>query len=350
MKKNACAWKPGMPARMAIQHGKVFTQVHKKELLEQGWTIVRDILSEDDCSQLIQRSHEWAEGLGMGIDCSDASTWKSDRWPHHTHGILKHGDVGHSDWVWDARRKVEPIFRDIYNTSRLVTSFDGVSFDPPQEHTRMLQDIEGKALMHVDQSAAKTGLHSVQGFVTLFDIDDCDTTLRIVPGSHKVQQKLVKRLFEATGVTEEAEKKKLLASGWHQFPDELLQKIVVEEFGLEVLRVVMPAGSMVLWDSRTVHGKGGPKLPRTIPKWRIVVYVCMTPARWCTKATLKKRIKAFEEVRMTNHCPHNVRLNAAKPRTYGSLKLEEKWARFDWRTTPPELNEGMMGLVGYPYL
>lgn len=345
MKRDTSAPEPGYEASDILRHGDVFTETHRQELITQGWTVVRDVLPRDQVDLLVNQAYEWIENLGTGIRRGDASTWTSDRWPFNVHGIIQKGDVGQSDWVWSIRTQVKPVFEDMYGTTRLVTSFDGASFDPPQEQTKILQDIEGRASMHVDQGGTRTGLHTVQGMVTLFDIDECDSTLRIVPRSHLLQRPIFRALLEET-----KDKEKLKKAGGYRFSDKDLERLVLKPHGLELKRVSMPAGSIVLWDSRLIHGKGGPQLPRPIPRWRIVSYVCMTPARWCTKAALRKRVRAFEQVRMTMHNPHEVKLFSAMPRTYGSIKLMEKWNKFQWRTNPPDVTPTMRGLVGYTWL
>ena len=48
----------------------------------------------------------------------------------------------------------------------------------------------------------------------------------------------------------------------------------------------------------------------------------MTPRSLATKKELEKRKKAFNELRMTSHWPHKVRLFPKNPQTYGK-KIKE---------------------------
>ncbi|ORY52516.1 hypothetical protein BCR33DRAFT_711809 [Rhizoclosmatium globosum] len=50
----------------------------------------------------------------------------------------------------------------------------------------------------------------------------------------------------------------------------------------------------------------------TIP--RMVVYICMTPRAKAYPAMMQKRIRVFEELRLTNHLPHRVKLFGEEPR------------------------------------
>jgi hypothetical protein len=107
--------------------------------------------------------------------------------------------------------------------------------------------------------------------------------------------------------------------------------------------VKAPAGSLVLWDSRTVHQGMEPMKDRTKPNIRCVPYICMTPASLATQTQLKKRIKYFEEQRTTNHWPHKIKVFPEFPRTYGNKLLQ-----VDKDTL--EITPIMKKLVGYDYL
>ena len=50
---------------------------------------------------------------------------------------------------------------------------------------------------------------------------------------------------------------------------------------------------------------------------RNVVYVCMKPRKYATEANLRKKRKAFDQLRMTTHWPHKPKLFPVNPRTYG---------------------------------
>jgi hypothetical protein len=99
---------------------------------------------------------------------------------------------------------------------------------------------------------------------------------------------------------------------------------------------------MFLWDSRTFHQGIEAQKIRNNSNFRMVVYVCMTPKKLCTKINLKKRIKAFEDLRMTTHWPHLPKLFPTKPRLYSGQILPEVDI-----IDSPILNEFGKKLVGY---
>ena len=79
----------------------------------------------------------------------------------------------------------------------------------------------------------------------------------------------------------------------------------------------VPAGSLVLWDSRTFHQNqfGFPS-----EEERIVQYVCYLPKNHVknTISNQSKRLKYFNERRTTTHWPCPVKVNSKQARTFGN--------------------------------
>lgn len=57
---------------------------------------------------------------------------------------------------------------------------------------------------------------------------------------------------------------------------------------------------------------------REHPNFRNIVYVCYEPRNHCTTKKLKKKQKAFENMRMTSHWSCKITLFPIAPRTYGN--------------------------------
>jgi hypothetical protein len=74
---------------------------------------------------------------------------------------------------------------------------------------------------------------------------------------------------------------------------------------------------MVFWDSRTIHCGVEASKYRALPNVRAVIYLCYMPRSLCTKANLRKKQKAFQELRTTSHYPCSIKLFSKTPRTYG---------------------------------
>jgi ectoine hydroxylase-related dioxygenase (phytanoyl-CoA dioxygenase family) len=74
------------------------------------------------------------------------------------------------------------------------------------------------------------------------------------------------------------------------------KKFYIEEKGCSVKRIKCPKGSLVLWDSRTIHCGSECLKSRATFNFRNVVYVCYEPRTRCTEKNLIKKRKAFEEL------------------------------------------------------
>ena len=81
-----------------------------------------------------------------------------------------------------------------------------------------------------------------------------------------------------------------------------------------------PKGSLVLWDSRTVHFNCYPKKNRSNEeRFRYTLYVCMTPREMAREKDLRDKVELFENLSASNHVPHEA--NEMGSYEYGSVKF-----------------------------
>lgn len=157
----------------------------------------------------------------------------------------------------------------------------------------------------MDQTAHRTigKLTCYQGFITLNPIDGrYDTALMVLNASHKLHADFLNPILKRDKKTYPG------AKNWLKLDAEQFDWYTKHENVHEV-RVAAPAGSLVLWDSRTVHQSGRMALPAETERHdRHVVYVCQTHIDRCTPSTLQKRRKYAAEGRSTAHWPHHVKV------------------------------------------
>ena len=103
--------------------------------------------------------------------------------------------------------------------------------------------------------------------ITLWDVEDGDTTLACWPGSHKVHAEY----GEKFGLNDP--KVKGNRDHWQKTSSEE-HYTWLESKGLAPNCVRAKAGSLILWDSRTMHQGIQSVKDRKNPKPRCVVYVC----------------------------------------------------------------------------
>ena len=258
--------------------------------------MVPNVLSSKQCDDIIDKAWLWLEGLGTGIRRGDPSTWTDDRWPKNFNGIIQRYRIGHAPFIWQTRtnENVIGVFKEIWGTEKLLTSFDAMCVLRPAELVEGVQ-VDYSYWFHTDQSPKKKGFHCVQGILNLEDVGSEDASFACYPKSHKLHEELFLRNKEDPPIDYYILSKEDIA--W-----------VEHEKGLSHKRITPSKGSFIAFDSRLLHCNFAPKFPREKPRWRYALYICMTPRAWADRNTLRARIDAFKKQRMTTHWPHHVGL------------------------------------------
>ena len=293
---------------------KYFTNIEniKNTLDEYGIAIIPNILDKTECKNMINGMWDYLEHITQkfekGISRDDSTTWKEYKklYPKHSM-LLQNWSVGHSQFIWDLRQneKIMDVFSTIWKvpTKDLIVSFDGASFHFPPETTK-IGWYKGNSWFHTDQSFTRNNFECIQSWVTANDVNKDDATLVILESSHKYHSSFQKKF--------QVEDK----SDWYKLQNQEQLDFFLNK-GCNIVKVECPAGSLVLWDSRTIHYGKEPEKSRINPNIRCIAYICYTPRNLASKKILQKRIKAFEELRMTSHWPHKPKLFPKNPYTYG---------------------------------
>lgn len=287
---------------------------HLTETLNKyGVAVIPRVLDEEECGKMVDGIWDFFEKLteewDTPVDRSNKETWRGfyDLYPKHSM-LFQNWCVGHSQASWDVRQneKVVKAFSKIWDTppEDLLVSFDGFSFNPPPEITNKGWN-RNNTWYHSDQSFTRNGFECIQSWVTGLDVEEGDATLSFYEGSHLLH----KTLAEKFDITEKAD--------WRKLNREEEAFLLKEE--CLPRKIMCPKGSMVFWDSRTIHCGTEAFKTRANPKFRAVIYVCYQPRSMATPANLRKKQKALTELRGTTHWPSKPRLFPWKPRTYGGV-------------------------------
>ena len=273
----------------------------KADLALQGYAILENVLTPQQVATATQYFKDWLAANPTLVE----NHKKND-----PHGIFKFAEVGHQKHAWYLKTlpEVQLPFQVLWDTPDLTTGFDGSCWIPPLFNSR------DSIWTHTDQAPDTKGLTCVQGFVAL--TSNTQRTLVVYEGSH-----LLHAPYMADhGITGK--------NNWLLIDHAYLASIAHRK---KVLTV--PAGSLVLWDSRTFHqnqyGTPGEE--------RLVQYVCFLPKQhpMNTPAMRKKRVKYFQERRTTSHWPYPLRVNGKQPQTYGDNTRAIDYAQL----APPDLTE-----------
>jgi hypothetical protein len=299
---------------MELYEGKKYftTKEGLKATLEQfGVAIIPEVISQDECTSMISGIWDYFEHISQSwelpISRSNEESWKGFYSLCPAHAMLvQHYGIGQAQVSWDLRQKesIVDIFAHFWDCKKeeLLVSFDALSLAIPFETTNRGW-FKGNTWYHADQSYTRSQFECIQSWVSGFDVNPGDATLGFFETSHKHQIEF-KEKFNVTDKTD-----------WYKLKPEEQEFYIAK--GCKEKRIMCPKGSLVFWDSRTIHCGVEALKERPTPNFRAVVYLCYMPRNKATKAALKKKIKTFEELRTTNHWPCKPKLFAKLPYTYG---------------------------------
>lgn len=284
----------------------------KETLNKFGVAIIPNVLNENECTSLVNGIWNYFEHITqeweIPIKRDNPNSWKEFYKLYPTHAMLiQHWDVGHTQVSWDVRQneKIVDIFSHFWNCDKneLLVSFDGLSFNLPPEITKRGWN-KNNTWYHTDQSFTVDEFKCIQSWVTGIDVNDGDATLSFMEGSNKYHKEFRKNF----NITDK--------SNWYKLTKEQEQFYLSKNCLYKNIKC--PKGSLVLWDSRTIHCGVEALRNREKPNLRAIIYLCYMPRELSTQKLLEKKQKAFQELRTTSHWANKPTLFPKNPRTYGN--------------------------------
>lgn len=301
-----------------------------------GVAIIPAVLDEAECEQMVSKIWDYLEHITQSwetpLNREDKQSWREfyRLYPSHSM-LLQHWSVGQSDAAWYVRQNIKcvEIFAHFWNcdVTDLLVSFDGLSFNLPPEITKRGWNMN-KTWFHTDQSYTKPDFACIQSYISGLDVEEGDATLSVMEGSNKYHREFA----ETFNITNK--------SDWYKLNKEDESKFYAER-GCEVKHIKCPKGSIVLWDSRTIHCGIQASKHRLQPNIRAAIYLCYMPRAICSDKNLAKKQKAFEDMRTSSHYPCHIKLFGKQPRTYGGVVPEIT------HIAAPVLNELGRRLAGF---
>ncbi|PVD36950.1 hypothetical protein C0Q70_03943 [Pomacea canaliculata] len=236
-----------------------------KELNDKGYCVIPDVLTSEECDVYTGKYRDWLATFG-------------------------------ADEAPDQRYSLITSYRTIWQTDKLLSSVDGIAIAEPPEKKSQEFHTPNTNWFHLDQSAMRVGFHGYQGAVYLEEASENDYCFRVLVGSPK----LYESFYDRDEI--EAEAKKSNELGHYMLSNN--DVAWYHQHGCYPRKVPVPKGGMVVWDARLVHDNCRPEEGRpNKDRWRFVVFVCMTPARWARKKDLQLKREAYEKLMMTSHWP-----------------------------------------------
>lgn len=276
-----------------------------------GVGIIANVLDENECQNMVDGIWQFLEHItsewDIPLNRNDTDTWREFYKLSPSHSmLLQHWGVGHIQASWDVRQnpKIVEIFAYFWNCTpeELLVSFDGLSFNLPPEITK--KGWHKNMWYHTDQSYTRPTFECIQSWITGIDVNENDATLSFIEGSNKFHREFQEK-FNISNKKD-----------WYKLNKD--EEQFYTENGCSYKNIKCPKGSLVVWDSRTIHCGINASKNRTVPNMRSVIYLCYMPRSMCNESNLKKKRKAFCELRATSHYPCNIKLFSKTPHTYGA--------------------------------
>lgn len=247
-------------------------------LAEHGVSLVTDILSQQECFDLERlwqadllgaldttRVDESSLAAAKRLRSEGIAAWQ-DSWSVGLgkKGVVSQRGLPHGAFAWNARMhpEVRKVFSNIFSTAteELAVGLDCTFWSSADS----LAAVANNEWLHCDQNH-RTGLTwpCVQGVLYVWPSEGEKASTTVVwPGSHK---DVYRRIME-DAVAYKRGKTGGQSVRLSQLTDRRLREDLTARAMASSRRVPCPAGSLLLWDSRTIHQgwAGGPRLAQPI--------------------------------------------------------------------------------------
>jgi hypothetical protein len=300
------------------------TSSYLKDLEELGYCVIPQLFSAAETEALYEGVwHEYIEKAWPNCKMNDRSNWK-ETFPIHTKLGIFAGHAGQTQVMWDLRQdpRIVDVFAKVWNTNDLIVSMDGISvmcppeiregyFEPwPHADQSILRRQDNVAhnnnppIGFVSESLLKTKPYTIQGQFLFEDSADGDGGFYCIPKSHLKFTEFAPEI-EAIDAREIPRNERSKAR--HSYILDFFES-GRDESGNPYCKkhITAPRGSLILWDSRTLHWNQHPSNDRPYnnpPKVRMVGYLSYAPKARLTNVGRSIRKEAFETGTSTGHNP-----------------------------------------------
>jgi hypothetical protein len=296
----------------------IATPNNVKEIIEKyGVAIVPNVLNDDECEEMINEmwnylehiSQEWVEPIKRDNITTYRKIYNLFLQGQIINFIIKFWCIGHCQMAWNVRQnpKIVNIFAKFWNVKpeELLVSFDSSAIHMPPE-------ITGKWTTpnywyHTDQSYESNNFKYLQSWVTAFDVNEGDATLAFLESSHKIRGEFISEFYN----NQRDNDKKQDNDDYKMINYNELEYF--KSKGCFEKKIKCPKGSLVLWDSRTVHCGIEPYQCREKQNFRCVSYLCYAPRNFALDEDIILKQHAFNEMYTTTHNPININLVPKTP-------------------------------------
>ncbi|MBX9923863.1 MAG: hypothetical protein K2Y01_07105 [Rhabdochlamydiaceae bacterium] len=351
---------------LLVEEQNLLMASYLRDLEELGYCVIPQILTTPEADLLYQRVwHEFIEMAWPNCRLDDRSNWK-ETFPMHNRGAIFAGPAGQTQVMWDLRQdpRIVDVFAKVWNTRDLIVSMDGLSFMCPPE----IREGYYEPWPHVDQtvlrrqdnvthnnnppidfvseSLLRTKPYTVQGQFLFEDSFEGDGGFYCIPKSHHRFAEFAPQLEIINAMEIPLQERR---KARHKFLQDFFDSSRDESgnsYGMK--HVTAPRGSLILWDSRTIHWNQHPIKERPYidhPRVRMVGYLCYVPKARSTQEGRILRREAFEKGVSTGHNPVYPEMKFTKDHIYQEFKhYQEDQSYIQPKINLTPLGESVLGL------
>ena len=210
-----------------------------------GFVVVKDVLTREQIDKSIDEIWRVIEDQSEARR-SDTSSWYENHWPDKTQkGFIQPLNDFYLQQAWINRQnpKIIKAFQLVLGQEEISSSRDRYGFMRPTivKETRTEGEIStSKNWLHWDQNGwGNSGFQGVQGVLTFTDHTENSGGFHCVPGfKHEFSNWFAKNSQDEH------------PNGF----DGLVEVPIGDKMRENVRKILCPAGSIIIWDSRTPHG------------------------------------------------------------------------------------------------
>lgn len=238
---------------------------------EYGYTIIPDILSNEDYETFESMFFDDSAKIIPGFDKNDKKTWN---YPSGVKGIIRSYGFSHTDSAWFLRTRpsFQREFAKLHGTDDLVVSFD--SFIVKTRPCKI------DPWFHRDQEP-DFDRPSYQGIYYHYECGEDDPGTLLVPKSHTEKNSWENSTH---------------GKNWLMVP-ECIQNEVLKK----ATKPKIPKNSLLIFNSRLIHASSGGKNKFTDRLERLCFCVSYTPRFWRSEETLERKKQAYIKGQSSAH-------------------------------------------------
>lgn len=275
-------------------------------LNNEGYVVIGNVLPPQTVEKIqTEFAREW-NVVSPNFDWTDKATWTSGNSPiMWNKGMAYSSGFGQARFQWLLRTHpaIQEPWRRIHGTDELVVSYDGFSvfFSPTQKPGNWL---------HVDQHWSEEDL-SIQGAYNFIGSTEKSSGFVVVPRSHVAYRPDTKPS----------------SNGFKPIPED-------DPHRKDAVKLLVPANSIVLWNSKTIHANIGMTKGTPVRFDRLSSYICYFPKSSRSEKILERRIAGYEN---GDNCGHFATRHQVKRHPFGTKARYEAKGFID---LVPDLEEG----------